>query len=395
MTLSVRAACLFATVFAVTAALGVIAGGATDNSGQATPVKIVAAVGSHKIASDQLEELKPSDEILAARARLLNARESYYQAQRGALNKLIDEQLLEQEAAKEHVTVAELVQRHVKSKVKNPSDETLRIYWMGTERPESYDGVREKIRAYILAMQEKKILAGYLESLRSSQAVVVMLEPPRLDVALGDSPADGPQNALVTFIEFADYQCPYCRTVEPNLERVREEFKGKLRSSFRDFPLPMHPYAEKAAEAARCAGSQGKFWPFHDRLFAVDPKDGLAVPQLKVLARDAKLDGPSFDKCLDSGEEAAAVQKDLQAGKDLGLSGTPSFIINGYYMSGALSYDMLHEFIQQQLSISSGHAQSAAAAGPSCPTSDAGKQPRLAGAAQCDPSQAAKSAPRG
>lgn len=130
------------------------------------------------------------------------------------------------------------------------------------------------------------------------------------------------------------------------MKRLREQFKDKVRYSYRDFPLPMHPYAQKAAEATRCAGEQGQFWPYHDRLFA---NADLGLPALKTAARELKLDGDKFDKCLDSGEQAEAVKKDLTAGKSLGITGTPTTFVNGYTVNGSASFESLSELIRGQI----------------------------------------------
>jgi protein-disulfide isomerase len=111
----------------------------------------------------------------------------------------------------------------------------------------------------------------------------------------------------------------------------------------------MHPYAMKAAEAARCAGMQGKFWEFHDLLFA-DKK--FEVKDLKEQARAIHLDGERFDSCLDSGQTAGNVERDAEEGRRLGLTGTPSFFVNGHFSSGALSYATLRDMVAQQLNTS-------------------------------------------
>ena len=149
-------------------------------------------------------------------------------------------------------------------------------------------------------------------------------------------------------MEFADYQCPYCRQEEPTLKKLRAEFKDKVKYSYRDFPLPMHQYARKAAEASRCAGEQGQYWTYHDKLFSTGEQD-LGVAGLKATARQLNLNGDKFDKCLDTGAESAAVEKDFDTGKDLGISGTPTIYVNGYTVSGAASLDVLRELIQAQI----------------------------------------------
>jgi protein-disulfide isomerase len=167
---------------------------------------------------------------------------------------------------------------------------------------------------------------------------------PRQDVELGDAPVRGSRNAAVMIVEFADYQCPYCQEMHPELKVLEEELAGKVALAFKDFPLAMHVNAEKAAEAARCAGEQGKYWDFHDTLF--HNSDRLEVAQLKQYARDLKLNSTVFETCLDSGKEAAAVQKDLAQGRQLGVKGTPSFFFNGRLVPGALDYYSLRSVVE-------------------------------------------------
>ena len=149
------------------------------------------------------------------------------------------------------------------------------------------------------------------------------------------------------FVEFADYQCPYCQQAAPALLKLESEYKGKVAFAFKDLPLPMHPLAEKAAEASRCAAIQGKYWDYHDTLFSTQK---LEIPDLKEAAQKLNLDTAAFNKCLDSGEEAKAVQTQLEEGNRLGISGTPTFFINGRLMTGH-SYDELRKAIDQELAV--------------------------------------------
>ena len=322
---------------------------------------VVAQVGDTQITEEQLEKQSAAD-LERARAGVLQARYQYYSAERDAVDKEIDQALLAEEARDENVPVDELLKRHVENKIKNPSEETLRFYFLNIKTDQPYSAVRPKIVDRIHSLQEKKYTEEYVKSLRAKRKITILLEPPREEVAVGDTPAMGPSDARVTVIEFADFQCPYCRSIEPTLNQLREQYKDKIRYSYRDFPLPMHPYAEKAAEASRCAGEQGQYWPYHDRLFTGDA-ESLSDAHLRSTAADLKLDSDKFGKCLDSGKEQAAVVKDFDQGKSLGITGTPSFFINGYYVSGAVSYQQLRELVDQQLaqrptkSISDGGSQ--------------------------------------
>jgi protein-disulfide isomerase len=147
-------------------------------------------------------------------------------------------------------------------------------------------------------------------------------------------------------VEYADYECPYCQQVQPTLDRLEAEFKGKIAFAYKDLPLPMHPRAQKAAEASQCAGLQGKYWEYHDLLLKTK---GLEPTQLKAAAGQLGLETAGFDKCLDSGERVDAVKATLDEAQKLGLQGTPSFFLNGRFFSGNLSYDQMRQMMEDEL----------------------------------------------
>jgi len=302
---------------------------------------VLASVNGSVITAQDLEQKEVN--------HLLQAQYQYYQAERKALDDLISQRLLEQEAQKQGISTDELLKREVDSKVKDPSEDQLEVYYEGLDAKEPYEQVRGKILDHIRDQRKAKLRTAYIESLRLKSTIVVQLAPPTADI--------GPENAAVTegrsdapvqVVEFADYQCPYCQRVNPDLNKLLDEYAGKVSIVYRDFPLPMHPYAEKAAEAARCAGEQGKFWEYHNALFhdkKFEPAD------LKQQATTLHLDAAKFGQCLDSSQEAANVKKDQEEGTKLGLSGTPSFFFNGHFISGALDYTTLHQMVEQQLTL--------------------------------------------
>jgi protein-disulfide isomerase len=183
--------------------------------------------------------------------------------------------------------------------------------------------------------------------------------PKTLTVASTGVASLGRDDAPVTIIEFTDYQCPFCgRHARLTLPELRRDFieRGQVRYVLRDLPLPMHPFAIKAARAARCAAKQGpeKFWHYHDALFAA--QEHLADSTFASLARELHLNVASFITCQQSIAIATQVQRDLAEGMQLGLTATPSFVIGpttanqkttGVVLSGAMPVAEFQRAIQE------------------------------------------------
>jgi protein-disulfide isomerase len=151
-------------------------------------------------------------------------------------------------------------------------------------------------------------------------------------------------------VKFEDFQCPYCKTVQPRFLELLKKYDGKIRIVHKDLPLEeIHPQARQAAEAARCAGDQGKFWEYHDKLYERSPK--ASVDDLKAYAKELGLEVSGFDRCIASGRFRAAVQKDLMEGAALGLTGTPAFFINGRELSGAQPLEAFTAIIDEELAV--------------------------------------------
>lgn len=314
---------------------------AEDHNGTpaAMAAPVILEIDGAKITFADLERKHP--------AGLFQARNNFYQAERKAVEEFIDDYLLEQQAQKEKVTVAQLLERHVTGKIPgDPPEEAIRVYYEGVDTTEPYATVRGQILDHIRENRLIKAKAAYMQSLHSQAHMTLRFGPPRAEVALKDTPIRGVSDAPVMIVEYADYECAYCQQTQPALEKILTEFQGKVGFAYKDVPLPAHTHAQKAAEAAHCADAQGKYWEYHDLLFKTKE---LEVPKLKEDAGALKLDTTLFNKCLDSGEKAAGVKAELAEAQGLGLQGTPSFFVNGRFFSGGLSYEQLHAVIQEEL----------------------------------------------
>lgn len=171
-----------------------------------------------------------------------------------------------------------------------------------------------------------------------------------MKVLADDDTIKGEVDAPVTIVEWSDFECPFCaRFYSQTLPSIQEEYidTGKVKFVHRDFPLGFHANAQKAAEAAECAGEQGKYWEMHDRLYEDGVKGG--VTQYKAIAEELGLDQADFDECLDSGAMAEEVKKDMADGQANGIKGTPGFIINGKAVSGAQPFENFKAIIDAEL----------------------------------------------
>jgi len=176
-------------------------------------------------------------------------------------------------------------------------------------------------------------------------------------VSVDDDPALGNKKAPVTVIEFSDFECPFCRSFwRDTLPLIKSTYidTGKVRFVYRDFPLSFHPGAQVAAEAAECAEDQGKYWEMHDKIFQEQDKQGQGTIQFSKTdvvkwAGQVGLNMGQLNQCLDAGKYRAEVNNDLAAGTAAGVSGTPSFFINGKLLVGAQPFSAFQEIIEQEL----------------------------------------------
>jgi protein-disulfide isomerase len=175
--------------------------------------------------------------------------------------------------------------------------------------------------------------------------------PTVADVDIDDDAILGEEDAPVTIIEFSDYQCPYCgRFFRETLPQIKSKYidTGKVRLIFRDFPLSFHPNAEPAAIAANCAGEQGKYYEFHDKIF--ENQASLSDASYRQWAEELGLDVAAWEACREDPDQRAEVRKDFLDGQNAGVRGTPAFFINGKLVSGAQPYSVFEQLIEAELS---------------------------------------------
>lgn len=302
---------------------------------------VVATVQALPIAAEEL--------TTALRGELIRLDMERYQLLQQKLNELIADRLLRLEASKRGISPQQLRQEEIVAKTATISDDQVNAFYEANKQRirQPLEQIKPRIHDYLQHREQQKRQQAFLKTLRQRYAVKVALRAPQVDVDADDDPFTGPATAPVTIIEFSDFQCPYCRRVQPTIKRLLQEYEGKIKLVYRDFPLHrIHPQAQKAAEAAQCAAEQQQFWPYHDKLFA---SSRLQPEDLKQFARDLNLNLEQFSTCLDSGKYAPEVAKDLQDGANAGVSATPSFFVNGQPINGAASFDHFKELVEAAL----------------------------------------------
>ncbi len=285
-------------------------------------------------------ELEEVDRHLAAK---------FHELREEKIQELLIGHLLETEAKSRNIKPEKLMKLELEKRVSPPSArEVGQFIDANKDRlPNGGKGMEERVRAYLLKESEKKAQAEFLDYLHGKHGAKVFLKPPRFTIQGPQDLVRGNADAPVTVIEFSDFECPYCARVQSTIKSVEKTYGDKVRLVFRHYPLPFHKKAPKASEAAQCAADQGRFWEYHDALF--EDQDDFSVPHLKKLAVGLKLDIGQFNKCLNGNRHADRVAADLAEGRRLGISGTPTFFINGIKLVGAVPLRQFQKTIDAEL----------------------------------------------
>ncbi len=311
------------------------------------PEAAVATIDGKAIPCSELYQ-HTSALALSAEAEFREELRALHQA---ALANLIDERLLQAEADKKGQSITEFVASTLSITPTTP-EEAKAFYDEAVARGEQlppYEQITEDLIGFLNERKQKSEMEAFRDSLRSKTTIEKSLPvvlPPQFTVD-ATGPSQGGDEAAVTIVEFSDYECHFCGKAEPTVKKLLVEYGDKVRIVYRDYPLPNHTNAPKAAEAAHCAGKQDKFWQMHDLLF--ENQRALGIEELKGYATKLGLDSEKFSECLDSGEMKPIVVASLQEGEKVGVTGTPAFFVNGRLLSGAQPFERFKEVIDHEL----------------------------------------------
>lgn len=275
-----------------------------------------------------------------------------YEIRKGVLDDLVDQRLLDQAAQEKNMSADDLLKEEVDGKIDEPTEEEIRaIYEANKDQLDSpFEAIKPQIINSLKRNRQNIQKNVFLSQLKQKAKIDVRMEKPaveRVQVSADDDPFLGPKSAKVTVIEFSDYQCPFCGRARATVAKLTSTYKNDVKYVFRDFPLSFHKDSFSAHVAAQCANEQGKYWEYNKLLF--ENQASLKIEDLKKDAENLGLNTKEFDLCLDSNKYASEVQKDMDDGVKAGVSGTPSFFINGIMISGAQPFEKFKEIIDEEL----------------------------------------------
>ncbi len=286
----------------------------------------------------------------AVGSQLFSLQERIYNLRKKALDDLVVQILIKEEALRRGVTAEELRRQLMPSSVEIRQSEVDKSYAdiLGTLESMNEDEAKQRIRLDLESRLKLEIYRAAVSELMDKARIETFLSVPvplssRINT---EGPSKGPLDASVTILEFSDFQCPYCKQAAVSLKSILESYASDVRLVFKQMPLSIHPDAFKAAQASVCAGEQGKFWEFHEILFN---STELSEKALKKSAADLGLRATEFDTCLSSDSSAARVKKDMQEAMRAEVQGTPTFFVNGRVIRGMRNVEEFRRVIDQAL----------------------------------------------
>ena len=302
----------------------------------------VAKIGDEVITESELEALTgPS---------LVSLRQQIYDTQVSKLEDEIYKRLVLKAAAAAGVTEGEYLRARIDEMVGEPGEGEI-VKLMSQFRSQLAEDDLQARAQIIQALKQREKQQRSQEvryALFEEAGVEILIQPPRVKVAVADgTPFRGPVDAPIVMIEYTDFQCPFCTRVQPTLDALMKRYDGKIRHVFKNLPLPMHAEAQLAGAASLCAQDQGKFWAYHDWLFA--NQRTLSRDSMVAQASAIGMDGEVFTACIDSGTYLATVRADMTEANSFGITGTPGFLINGRVLTGAQPPEEFEAIIDSEL----------------------------------------------
>jgi len=282
-----------------------------------------------------------------------------FQVKQQATFETARERIFEAEAKKKNMPVDKFVETELAKRRGSISEEAIRQFYENnkTRINQPFAIVKDRIRQQLINNQEKGARDSLTAELFKSYNFKFNLKEPQapvLVIANEGKPFWGKADAKVVITEFSDFECPYCRQMQPDVQRLKAEYAGKIKWVFRNFPLDFHPQAMPTHIAAACAGKQNKYFEFQSRVFAI-PYNGrqldMSPAQLENVAQGIGMNVSAYKQCFtdSNGQIRSEIEADMRYGQKIGVRGTPTIFINGVLYQQDRSYEAMKDAIEKLL----------------------------------------------
>ncbi|HXH32412.1 MAG TPA: thioredoxin domain-containing protein [Bacteriovoracaceae bacterium] len=312
---------------------------------QAPKEGVAAKIGDAEISHDQLVD--------GIESELFEAESKVFEIKFNRLKSLILQRIMDKDERKKNLTNDQFLEKYISKEVV-VSDKQIDAFIKDQNIPAEHINpqVREKIKSYLEMERKKEAVDNWIAEQTSKTPVEVYIPKPRrptFPIDIGNAPITGGRDAKVTIVEFSDFQCPYCAKGADLIKEIKQKYGNKVKVAFKNFPLPFHNHAEKAAVAGLCANEQGPeyFWKMHDAMFA--NQAALDLEGLKKTAQKIGIKSDAFDKCMSENKYLAQVKSDMEEGKKIKVKSTPTFFVNGQLVNGAQPIDVFSEIIDEEM----------------------------------------------
>lgn len=307
---------------------------------------VAARIGDEIITNQRLEVM--------AGTRLLDLQKEIYRIRRDKLDQLIIEFVLQKEAKERGQTPEQFVEENFPASKFSPTEQEIeKSVQDNQDRLKEYQGppeeLRPRVKAFLEQQKRNQAIIAFANALGPKYGLRIFLQMPqqaKLKVDIDNAASLGSPDAPVTVVEFSDYECPACRATHDTVKKIKEIYGNRLRWVFMDYPLRRHKFAFKAAEAAHCAGDQGKFWEYQEIAYTREKLDRDSLIQY---ASELGLSTDAFRSCLDKDKYKDMIEKSIKSASNAGVDRTPSFLINGTLSIGGPAFENFKARIDEEL----------------------------------------------
>ena len=306
------------------------------------PESVLASVNGNEITLRQVDD--------SVKTQIYPLQQQLYAIRKAALENLLTAMVLESEAKERRVSVDELRKQLTRGEIDVTQTQVEDAYRQNASffAAMSPDEAKERLRLDLENQARMKNYRAGIEALRKKWGGALTFAQPPFVLELDDgvAPAKGSTKPLVTIVEFSDFECPFCREAQNTLNQILQKYRNEVRLVFRHMPLEGHRNSLPAARAAYCAGEQNRFWEFHDALFAAGK---LSATVFDEIAADVGLGVPKFRACLNSEHSRSAIVRDIETARLFRIDSTPTFVVNGKLVKGAISFVDFEKIIEREI----------------------------------------------